>query len=60
MNQIPQNKSMLNSVEKELEMLKNKVKIMEKKIKAMVALENNGGVYHEMLETFNRVFHEKD
>lgn len=33
---------------------------MEKKIKTLAALENNGGVYHEILETFNSVFYEKN
>jgi len=55
-----QNKSTISSVEKELLLLKNQIKTMERKIKAHVALENNGGIYHEVLEMFNKVFYEKD
>ena len=56
MKEIPQNKSTINSVEKELMLLKQKVKKYENKLLAHVAVEDGSGIYHEMYEMFKLVF----
>ena len=60
MTKIPQNKSIINSADKELKELKKKLKEYENKLLAHVALEDGSGVYHEIYDMFKRTFDEKD
>ena len=60
MTKIPQNKSTINSADKELKELKKKLKEYENKLLAHAAVEHGNGVYHEIYDMFKRVFDEKD